>query len=131
MRILRKLFADDPKRGERLTVEALGINLDYSKNLVTDETLKVLVQLADESGLQARTDAMVRGEEINITEKRAVLHVDLRAMPGSVLLRNRHEERRGRFQHIRLGRRCTTREAAFTFDHLRDARAVPPESPRN
>jgi glucose-6-phosphate isomerase len=76
---LRKLFADDPKRGEDLTVEALGIYLDYSKNLVTDETLKLLVQLAVESGLQARIDAMFRGEKINITEKRAVLHIALRA----------------------------------------------------
>jgi glucose-6-phosphate isomerase len=79
---LRGLFADDPKRGERLTVEALGIYLDYSKNLVTDETLKLLVQLAQESGLQARIDAMFRGEKINITEKRAVLHVALRAPKG-------------------------------------------------
>jgi glucose-6-phosphate isomerase len=76
---LRNLFADDPKRGERLTVEALGIYLDYSKNRVTDETLKLLLQLAKESGLQARIDAMFRGEKINITEKRAVLHVALRA----------------------------------------------------
>jgi glucose-6-phosphate isomerase len=76
---LRNLFADDPKRGERLTVEALGIYLDYSKNRVTDETLKLLFQLAEESGLQARIDAMFRGEKINITEKRAVLHVALRA----------------------------------------------------
>src|SRR5277367_6205214 len=76
---LRTLFAGDPKRGERLTVEALGLYLDYSKNLVTDETLKLLVQLAQESGLQARIEAMFRGEKINITEKRAVLHVALRA----------------------------------------------------
>jgi len=76
---LRNLFADDPKRGERLTVEALGIYLDYSKNRITDETLKLLVQLAEASGLQARIDAMFRGEKINITEKRAVLHVALRA----------------------------------------------------
>jgi glucose-6-phosphate isomerase len=76
---LRNLFADDPKRGERLTVEALGIYLDYSKNRVTDETLKLLLQLAKESGLQARIDAMFSGEKINITEKRAVLHVALRA----------------------------------------------------
>src|ERR1700734_4298488 len=76
---LRNLFADDPKRGERLTVEALGIYLDYSKNIVTDETLKLLLELAEESGLRARIDAMFRGEKINITEKRAVLHVALRA----------------------------------------------------
>jgi glucose-6-phosphate isomerase len=76
---LRKLFADDPKRGERLTVEAVGIFLDYSKNRITDETLKLLLQLAEESGLRARIDAMFRGEKINITENRAVLHVALRA----------------------------------------------------
>jgi glucose-6-phosphate isomerase len=83
---LRNLFADDPKRGERLTVEALGIYLDYSKNRVTDETLKLLVQLAEESGLQARVDAMFRGEKINITEKRAVLHVALRAPRGTSIV---------------------------------------------
>ena len=76
---LRQLFADDPKRGERLTTEAVGLYLDYSKNRVTDETLKLLLQLAEESGLRARIDAMFRGEKINITENRAVLHVALRA----------------------------------------------------
>src|SRR5258708_1802939 len=72
---LRKLFADDPHRGERFTAEALGIFLDYSKNRVTDETMKLLVQLAKECGVEARRDAMFRGEKINITENRAVLHV--------------------------------------------------------
>ncbi len=76
---LRKLFVDDPKRGERMTAEAVGLYLDYSKNRVTDETLKLLLQLAEESGLRARIDAMFRGEKINITEDRAVLHVALRA----------------------------------------------------
>src|SRR6516165_434012 len=79
---LRKLFADDPKRGERFTAEALGIFLDYSKNRVTDETMKLLVQLAKECGVEARRDAMFRGEKINITENRAVLHVALRAPKG-------------------------------------------------
>jgi glucose-6-phosphate isomerase len=79
---LRDLFADDPKRGERLTAEAVGLYLDYSKNRITDETLKLLIQLAEESGLQARIDAMFRGEKINITENRAVLHVALRAPRG-------------------------------------------------
>ena len=65
---LRKLFADDPERGERMTVEAAGLFLDYSKNRVTDETLKLLVQLATESGLREHIDAMFRGEKINITE---------------------------------------------------------------
>src|SRR5271165_1999921 len=76
---LRQLFADDPKRGERLTAEAVGLFLDYSKNRITDETVKLLLQLAEESGLRGRIDAMFRGEKINITEKRAVLHVALRA----------------------------------------------------
>jgi glucose-6-phosphate isomerase len=76
---LRTLFAQDPQRGERLALEAAGIYLDYSKNRVTDETLKLLRQLADESALRARIDAMFRGEKINVTEGRAVLHVALRA----------------------------------------------------
>src|ERR1700723_3567386 len=83
---LRKLFADDPKRGERLTVEAIGIYFDYSKNRVTDETLKLLLQLAEESGLRSRIDAMFQGEKINVTEKRAVLHVALRAPKGQAIL---------------------------------------------
>src|SRR5467141_969157 len=76
---LREVFAADPKRGERMTAEAVGLYLDYSKNRVTDETLKLLMQLADESGLRGRIDAMFRGDKINITENRAVLHVALRA----------------------------------------------------
>src|SRR6516164_5644066 len=83
---LRKLFANDPTRGERMTVEAAGLYLDYSKNRVTDETLKLLVQLADESGLRARIDALFRGEKINITENRAVLHVALRAPKGTSIV---------------------------------------------
>src|SRR5215471_21409862 len=83
---LRKLFADDPKRGERMTVDAVGLFLDYSKNRITDETLKLLVQLADESELRARIDAMFRGEKINITENRAVLHVALRAPKGASIV---------------------------------------------
>ncbi|HXW89508.1 MAG TPA: glucose-6-phosphate isomerase, partial [Terriglobales bacterium] len=79
---LRALFADDPKRGQRMAVEALGIYLDYSKNRVTDETRNLLLQLATESGLRARIDAMFSGEKINVTEKRAVLHVALRAPKG-------------------------------------------------
>ena len=76
---LRQLFADDPKRGERLTLEAAGLYLDYSKNRVTDETLKLLLQLAEECRLRTRIDAMFSGDKINITENRAVLHVALRA----------------------------------------------------
>jgi len=76
---LRQLFADDPKRGDRFTLEAAGLYLDYSKNRITDQTVKLLLQLADECQLRARIDAMFRGEKINITENRAVLHVALRA----------------------------------------------------
>jgi len=76
---LRQIFADDPKRGERFTAQAVGIFLDYSKNRVTDETMKLLLQLAEEAGLRERIDAMFRGDKINITENRAVLHVALRA----------------------------------------------------
>jgi glucose-6-phosphate isomerase len=83
---LRKLFAKDPTRGERLTAEAVGIFLDYSKNRITDETLDLLMQLAEESGLRSRIDAMFRGEKINITEERAVLHVALRAPKGASIV---------------------------------------------
>jgi glucose-6-phosphate isomerase len=76
---LRQLFANDPKRGQRMAIEAVGLYLDYSKNRVTDETLDLLLQLAEQSGLRDRIDAMFSGEKINITEKRAVLHVALRA----------------------------------------------------
>jgi glucose-6-phosphate isomerase len=80
---LRELFANDPTRGERKVVEAAGIYLDYSKNRITDETLKLLLQLADECGLQGKIDAMFRGDKINVTENRAVLHVALRAPKGT------------------------------------------------
>ena len=80
---LRKLFADDARRGERMTAEAAGIFLDYSKNRVTDETLALLRALAEESGLRERIDAMFRGDKINVTENRAVLHVALRAPRGA------------------------------------------------
>ncbi|MGP0066038.1 MAG: glucose-6-phosphate isomerase [Isosphaeraceae bacterium] len=83
---LRRLFADDRVRGERFSVEGVGLYLDYSKNRVTDETLKLLVQLAEESGLRERIDAMFRGEAINVTEKRAVLHVALRAPKNQSIL---------------------------------------------
>jgi len=83
---LRKLFGDDPRRGERMTAEAVGLYLDYSKNRITDQTLKLLLQLAEESGLRARIDSMFRGERINLTEKRAVLHVALRAPKGAVII---------------------------------------------
>ena len=82
---LRKLFADDPTRGERFTAEAVGLFLDYSKNRITEETVKLLLQLAEESGLRERIDAMFRGEKINVSEKRAVLHVALRAPKGEVI----------------------------------------------
>ena len=83
---LRKLFSADPKRGQRMTAEAMGLFLDYSKNRVTAQTLKLLLRLADESGLRERIDAMFRGEKINITEKRAVLHVALRAPRGKSII---------------------------------------------
>ncbi len=83
---LRKLFAEDPKRGERMAAEAVGVYLDYSKNRVTEETLRLLVQLAEESGLRAQIDAMFRGERINVSEKRAVLHVALRAPRGASIV---------------------------------------------
>ena len=83
---LRKLFARDPQRGDRLTAEAVGIYLDYSKNRITDETVTLLLQLAEESGLRSRIDAMFRGDKINVTEKRAVLHVALRAPQGQSIV---------------------------------------------
>jgi glucose-6-phosphate isomerase len=86
---LRDLFAEDLKRGERMTAEAVGITLDYSKNRITDETVKLLLQLAEESGLRGRIDAMFSGEKINITEKRAVLHVALRAPRGASIVVDR------------------------------------------
>ncbi|WP_144122945.1 glucose-6-phosphate isomerase [Catellatospora sichuanensis] len=82
---LRELFAADPGRGERLTAEAAGIYLDYSKNLITDETLRLLVRLAEESGLAGHRDAMFRGEPINVSEHRSVLHVALRMPRGGSL----------------------------------------------
>jgi glucose-6-phosphate isomerase len=83
---LKELFDKDPKRAEKFNVEAAGLFLDYSKNRITDETIKLLIQLAEESGLKARRDAMFSGEKINITEKRAVLHVALRAPKGEKIV---------------------------------------------
>ena len=83
---LRNLFADDPKRGERMTAEAVGIYFDYSKHRITDETLRLLLQLAEESGLRSHIDAMFSGEKINATEGRAVLHVALRAPEGQSIV---------------------------------------------
>jgi len=83
---LRTLFADDAKRGERLTAEAVGVFLDYSKNRVTDDTLALLRRLAEECGLRERIDAMFRGDKINVTEDRAVLHVALRAPRGASII---------------------------------------------
>ena len=83
---LRTLFGEDPRRGERLSVEAIGIYLDYSKNRITDETLRLLLRLAEESGLRERIDAMFGGEKINATERRAVLHIALRAPKEQTIL---------------------------------------------
>src|SRR5215467_1915990 len=85
-RHLRELFAEDPGRGERLTAEAAGLYLDYSKNRVTDETLRLLLQLAEESGLEQHRDAMFAGERINVSENRSVLHVALRMPKGTSLV---------------------------------------------
>ncbi len=85
-RHLRDLFAGDPTRGERMTAEAASVFLDYSKNRIDDETVSLLVQLAEQSGLRERIDAMFRGEKINVTENRAVLHVALRAPRGASIV---------------------------------------------
>ena len=85
-RHLRELFAEDPGRGERLVAEGAGLFLDYSKNRVTDETLRLLVELAGECGVAERRDAMFRGEHINVSEDRAVLHVALRMPKGRSLI---------------------------------------------
>ncbi|MDQ6853517.1 MAG: glucose-6-phosphate isomerase, partial [Actinomycetota bacterium] len=86
LRHMRYLFAEDATRGERLTAEAVGIYLDYSKNRVTDETMRLLVQLAQESDLEARRDAMFRGDHINVSEDRAALHVALRMPKGTSVI---------------------------------------------
>ena len=83
---LRQLFADDPERGDRMTAEAAGLYLDYSKNRVTDETMRLLVDLARECGLEGHRDAMFRGDKINVSEHRSVLHVALRMPKGTALV---------------------------------------------
>ncbi|HLK82384.1 MAG TPA: glucose-6-phosphate isomerase [Xanthobacteraceae bacterium] len=83
---LRSLFAEDAARGERMTAEAVGVYLDYSKNRINDETLKLLIELAEQAGLRGRIDAMFHGEKINVTENRAVLHVALRAPKGASII---------------------------------------------
>jgi glucose-6-phosphate isomerase len=85
-RHLRELFDEDPGRGERLTAEAAGLYLDYSKNRITGETIRLLIRLAEESGLEQRRDAMFRGDRINVSENRPVLHVALRTPKGSTLV---------------------------------------------
>src|SRR5712692_5644298 len=85
-RHLRTLFSEDPRRGERFSVEAAGLYLDYSKHRVTDETVRLLLALAEDIGLRARIEAMFRGDKINLTEKRAVLHIALRAPRGSSIV---------------------------------------------
>ena len=87
---LRQLFADDPNRGVRMTIESLGVYLDYSKNRITDETIQLLLNLAEEMGLRAKIDAMFRGESINFTEQRAVLHVALRAEQSQSIVVDGH-----------------------------------------
>ena len=85
---LKQLFAEDPHRGERLAVEGAEVYLDYSKNRITDETVRLLLRLAQESGLRDRIDAMFRGDYINVTENRAVLHVALRAPRDARIIHN-------------------------------------------
>ena len=105
-RHLRELFAEDPGRGERLAAEGVGLYLDYSKNRVTDETMRLLLQLAEESGLRERIDTMFRGDQINVSENRSVLHVALRMPTGSVAGRRRRRRRaagaRGARSHERV-----------------------------
>jgi glucose-6-phosphate isomerase len=110
---LRTLFADDPTRGERLTASAVGIELDYSKNRITDQTLQLLLQLAKDAGLQERIAAMFSGAKINITENRAVLHIALRAPAGASIVVDGQNvvpqvhavlDRMGKFcEHVRSG----------------------------
>jgi glucose-6-phosphate isomerase len=88
---LRKLFKDDPKRGERMVLEAAGLYLDYSKNRITDQTLRLLLDLAEQSGLRDRIDAMFRGDKINVTENRAVLHTALRAPRDARIMVDGHD----------------------------------------
>ena len=85
-RHLRELFAEDPTRGERLCAEAAGLYLDYSKNRITDETMGLLLELAEQSGLERHRDAMFAGERINVSENRSVLHVALRMPKGASLV---------------------------------------------
>src|SRR5882762_11618789 len=87
---LRQLFAADPERGKGMTAEGAGIYLDYSKNRLTDQTIKLLLQLSEQSGLRPRIDAMFRGDKINSTESRAVLHVALRAPRGTSIVVDGH-----------------------------------------
>jgi glucose-6-phosphate isomerase len=88
---LRKLFAQDPKRGERMALEAVGLYLDYSKNRITDDTLRLLLELAEQSGLRDRIEAMFRGDKINVTENRAVLHTALRAPRDARVMVDGHD----------------------------------------
>ena len=111
---LRELFAQDSTRGTRLTLEAAGLYLDYSKNRVTDKTLKLLVELAEDCGLQDRIDAMFRGDRINTTEQRAVLHVALRAPRGQQIMLDDVDVVRGVHEVL-------DRMAAFS-DRVRDGR---------
>ena len=83
---LRELFAQDPTRGERMVIEEIGLNSDYSKNRITDETIALLVALAQQSALRSRIDAMFHGDRINTTENRAVLHVALRVPRGASIV---------------------------------------------
>ena len=122
-RHLRELFAEEPDRGEQLTLEAAGIYLDYSKNRITRATLQLLVELAEESGLRERIDAMFAGEPINVSEQRSVLHVALRA-PGDESIRVGGQNvvpagARGARQDERVSRPSSQRRMARIHRHAR------------
>src|ERR1041385_3872029 len=122
-RHLRELFAEDPQRGERMALEAVGLYFDYSKNRITDETLKLLFRLAEEAGLPSRIDAMFSGEKINRTENRAVLHTALRAprdasivVDGENVVPKIHavlDKMAHRSEERRVGKECRSRWSPY------------------
>ena len=135
---LRKLFEDDSKRGDRLTVEALGIYFDFSKNRITEKTLKLLLDLAKESGLRERIDAMFRGDKINVTEQRAVLHeqhtpagyTGVGDEPAAVLVPGQHELRLMpvKLDHLRIRRNVGEGAVERRVAHAGATRILPDPS---
>ncbi len=132
---LRKLFAEDPRRGERLAVEAAGIYLDYSKNRITDETVGLLVRLAEASGLRGRIDAMFRGEKINVSERRAALHVALRAPREAAIVVDGENVVSNHIENPSPGIRSTVSTTAGGLTssqaRLRSTQLAPPSSDLN